>query len=412
MNNKNRIKCPQCGYEFAADEAFYRQAEEKIKAQLEEKAARQAQILNEQKKKLQEEKEELERLKSEQEKAVQERLEKEKKKLREQAENKAREEFEQQLKTLREENEKRKAENIKLKQKELELLQKENELKDKEEELRLDMEKEMLKKREEIAAEIRRKLEEKKEMEILEYKKKLEDQKKLVEEMRRRQEQGSMELQGEVQELALEEFLKMQYPHDKVEGVPKGMSGADVIHTVINSAGQQCGKIIYESKRTKAFSDSWIEKLKEDQRRAQADLAVIVTRAMPKDMERFGPKNRVWICSYQEVKGLSFALREILIQTQAVKSAEENKADKMEVLYNYLTGPEFSRRIEAIVEGFTGMKADLDKEKRAMQKIWKEREKQIEKVISNTADMYGAIKGIAGKAIGPVKSLELPGAEE
>ncbi|MCD4692967.1 MAG: DUF2130 domain-containing protein, partial [Calditrichales bacterium] len=249
---------------------------------------------------------------------------------------------------------------------------------------------------------------EKNELKFREYKKQLEDQKKLIEEMKRKSEQGSMKMQGEVQELALEELLKTQFLSDIIEDIPTGVQGADVIQTVVNEIQQVCGKIIYESKRTKLFSDKWIEKLKNDQRRQQAELAVIVTEVMPKDMNRFGCKNGVWICNYQEVKGLSFVLREMLIKTHSVKSAEVNKTDKMEMLYNYLTGEDFSQRVAAIVEGFSTLKTDIDKEKRAMQKIWKEREKQIEKVIANTIDMYGSIKGIAGKAVGTVKALELP----
>ena len=226
--------------------------------------------------------------------------------------------------------------------------------------------------------------------------------------MSRKAEQGSMQLQGEILELALEDFLRAQYHFDNIEEVAKGARGADVTQTVINDLGQVCGKIIYETKRTKAFGGDWIEKLKSDQREQLADIAVLVTETMPKNMERFGNKNGVWICSYPEVKGLSYVLRETLIKMQAVKSADENKTDKMALLYNYLTSQEFANNIEAIVESFDSLKSGLEKEKRAMQKIWKEREKQIDKVIGSTVDMYASIKGIAGKSIATVEALELP----
>ena len=225
--------------------------------------------------------------------------------------------------------------------------------------------------------------------------------------MQRKAEQGSMQMQGEVQELALEDLLRNEYPFDIVEEVPKGISGADVIQTVFNSFQQVCGKIIYESKRTKAFSESWIEKLKEDQRNQQADIAIIITETLPKEIDKFSRKDGVWICSFNEAKALSFVLREMIIKTHSVKSSEENKGDKMSLLYNYLISDDFRHRVESIVDGFSGLKGDLDKEKRAMQKIWKEREKQIEKVTSNTIDMYASIKGIAGSAIGTVQALEL-----
>jgi hypothetical protein len=226
----------------------------------------------------------------------------------------------------------------------------------------------------------------------------LEDQKKLTEEMQRKANQGSMQMQGEILELVLEEELKAEFPFDIIEEVPKGVKGADLIQTVVNGRQQSCGKIIYEGKRTKAFSESWIEKLKEDQRVSGASLAVIVTETMPKEMSRFGRKDGVWIC--------------ILIREYEARASMEDKGDKMSMLYSYLTGNEFRQRVEAIVEGFSAMKEDIEKEKRAMMKLWKEREKQIEKVITNTIDMYGSVKGIAGNSIGDVKSLELPGGDE
>ncbi len=226
--------------------------------------------------------------------------------------------------------------------------------------------------------------------------------------MDRKVKQGSMQMQGEVMELALTEFLTNEYPLDVIEEVAVGKRGADVIQTVCNDAGEVCGKILYESKRTKSFKPEWIAKLKSDQRSQQTDLAVIVTESMPREMNHFGSRERVWICSFPEVKGLSFALREMLISVHSVRVAEVDKSDKMSLLYSYLTSTEFSQRIDAIVEGFSDMKTDIDKEKNAMQRIWKARETNIKKVISNTIDMYGSIKGIAGKAVGTVKALELP----
>ncbi|MEN6510792.1 MAG: DUF2130 domain-containing protein [Chloroherpetonaceae bacterium] len=324
------------------------------------------------------------------------------------------EDFELKIKQLEEENEKRKAENKELKEKELALLRKERELREKEENMQLDLEKKMLEKRDEIAREIIKKEQEKTELKYKEYEKQLEDQKKLIEEMKRKADQGSMQLQGEVQELALADLLKNEFPFDLIDDVPKGVNGADVIQTVINKNQQDCGKIIYESKRTKNFSDSWIEKLKNDQREQGAILAVIVTEALPKDMNSFGRKDGIWICTYNDVKTLTFILREMIIREHSVLSAQENKGDKMELLYNYLVSDDFRQRIEAIVEGFSTLKIEMDREKRAMQKIWKEREKQIEKVIGNTINMYGSIRGIAGNVIAPVKALELaePDTEE
>jgi hypothetical protein len=238
--------------------------------------------------------------------------------------------------------------------------------------------------------------------------KQLEDQKKLTEEMKRKQEQGSMQLQGEVQELAIEEWLASKFPLDTIEEIKKGARGGDCIQIVHSRTEQNCGTIYYESKRTKDFQPSWIEKFKADIRDKGANIGVLVTEVMPSDMDRMGLKDGIWICNYEEFKGLCAVLRESILQVNNAVITQENKGDKMDLLYDYLTSSTFRMQIEAIVEGFTQMKSDLDSEKRSMQRIWKQREKQIEKVVTNTIDMYGSVKGIAGNAIQSVKALELP----
>ena len=299
-----------------------------------------------------------------------------------------------------------------LRKKEIDFLEKERALKDEKDRMELEKKQFELHIQDQIKEKLSKDFETKYDLIIKEKEKQLEDQKKLAAEMQRKAEQGSMQLQGEVQEMGLEEMLKNTFIYDEISEVGKGIRGADVIQTVKNELGQACGKIIYESKRTQNFGGDWIEKLKDDQRQIGAEIAVLVTQTMPKDMERFGEKEGVWICNYLEMKGLVFALRKILIQTQTAKSANENKTDKMSLLYSFLTSNQFRQQMEAIVESFTTMKADLDKERRAMQRIWKERETQIEKVIGSTIDMYGSIRGIAGNAIAPIQYLELPGSEE
>jgi len=254
---------------------------------------------------------------------------------------------------------------------------------------------------------IKRQEEAKVELKIKELQKQLEDQKKLTEEMKRKQEQGSMQLQGEVQELAIEEWLMAKFPLDTIEEIKKGARGGDCIQIVNTYTAQNCGKIYYESKRTKEFHATWVEKFKADMREKGADIGVIVTEAMPAGFDRMGVMDGIWICSYEEFKGLSLVLRESVIKlTQAVAS-QENKGDKMHLLYDFLTSNTFKMQVEAIVEGFSGMKNSLESEKRAMQRIWKEREKQIDKVIENTIDMYGSIRGIAGNAVESIQALEL-----
>jgi hypothetical protein len=229
-----------------------------------------------------------------------------------------------------------------------------------------------------------------------EMEEKLEAQKKLAEEMRRKAEQGSMQLQGEAQELVLEETLRSHFPFDIISEVGKGVRGADCIQTVRNSFGQECGKIIYESKRTKDFSNEWIDKLKADMRSQGADVAVIVTQAMPRDMDGFGEKEGVWICSFNEAKAVAYMLRDGIIRVFNAARSQENKGDKMHLLYNYLTSNEFAEQWKAIREGFMSMKLSIQKERDAMEKLWKSREKQLEKILLNAAHIRGSIEGIAG----------------
>ena len=229
--------------------------------------------------------------------------------------------------------------------------------------------------------------------------------------MKRKQEQGSMQMQGEVQELAIEEWLAAQFPLDTIEEIKKGARGGDCIQVVNTRSRQNCGKIYYESKRTKDFQPSWIEKFKADMREKGADIGVLVTEAMPSDFDRMGIKDGIWICTYEEFKGLCAVLRESMLQISLAVSSQENKGDKMHMLYDYLTSNTFRMQVEAIVEGFSTMKNDLESEKRSMQRIWKQREKQIDKVTTNTIDMYGSIKGIAGNAIQSVRALELTGSD-
>ena len=230
-------------------------------------------------------------------------------------------------------------------------------------------------------------------MRLKELEKQLEDQKKLAEEMKRRADQGSMQLQGEVQELALEKLLQVAFPFDQVEPIGKGIRGADCTLTVRNPSGQECGKIIYESKRTKNFEADWIDKLKSDMRQQGAQVAILVTRAMPKDMTCFGEKNGVWICNFSEVKALTEALRDGVIRIFQASRNQQNKGDKMHLLYDYLTSSEFSEQWKAIREGFSSMKMSIQRERDTMEKLWKVREKQLEKVLLNAAHIKGSMEG-------------------
>jgi len=230
---------------------------------------------------------------------------------------------------------------------------------------------------------------------------------KQIEELKRRAEQGSQQLQGEVQELELEGLLKQSFPTDLFTPVPKGEFGGDVVHAVARGEGLVCGKILWESKRTKNWSDGWLVKLRDDQRAAKADLAVIVTQALPKGVETFGHVDGVWVTSTRTFLPLAVALRHTLLELALARQAGEGQQTKMELVYHYLTGPRFRQRVTAIIEKFEEMQADLTKERAAMTKLWAKREMQIQAVLSATAGMYGDLQGIAGQAIETIESLDV-----
>ncbi|WQZ68558.1 DUF2130 domain-containing protein [Helicobacter pylori] len=254
---------------------------------------------------------------------------------------------------------------------------------------------------------IEKALHEKNELKFKQQEEQLEMLRNELKNAQRKAELSSQQFQGEVQELAIEEFLRQKFPLDSVEEIKKGQRGGDCIQVVHTREFQNCGKIYYESKRTKEFQKAWVEKLKSDMREIGADVGVIVSEALPKEMERMGLFEGVWVCSFEEFKGLSAVLREGVIQVGLAKKSQENKGDKVNLLYHYLTSSEFSMQVNAIIEGFEQLRADLESEKRAMARIWKSREKQMEKVFEGTINMYGSIKGIAGNVIGQVKALEL-----
>ena len=416
MQNKNQIKCPNCGTSIDVQDILSHQLEDEIKQKYQAQLAQEKQRYQSEVETLNKAKDEFELKKKEANELFKERVEKQlredrkvmEEKLKQQLKAEQSDQFDTLQKELNEKSEQIKE--LNRTKAEIEKLKREkSELKEiAEAEAQKNLNATLISEKEKI----RKSEEEKNEMRFKEMQKQLEDQKKLTEEMKRKQEQGSMQLQGEVQELAIEEWLMGQFPLDTIEEIKKGARGGDCIQVVNTRAHQNCGTIYYESKRTKDFQPSWIEKFKADIRERGANIGVLVTEVMPSDMDRMGLRDGIWICNYDEFKGLCAVIRESIVQLSMAVSSQENKGDKMHMLYDFLTSNTFRMQVEAIVEGFTAMKTGLDSEKRAMQRIWKEREKQIDKVITNTVDMYGSIKGIAGNAIQSVKALELPGEGE
>jgi len=260
--------------------------------------------------------------------------------------------------------------------------------------------------RKKIAEEIAKQADEAYRLKEAEKDKQLQDARKVNEELRRKLEQGSQQTQGEVLELELEEFLKSNFPFDAIEPVPKGISGADVLQRVHSQTGKLCGTIVWESKRTKTWSEPWITKLKEDQRAVKAEIAVLVSEVLPKDVNGFEYRDGVWVCGYPFIANLTSALRMQIIQIASAKQLVAGKEGKMEVLYKYVTSTEFIHRVQAIVEGFSAMQTDLQKERAVSDRQFSKREKQIQQVIANTSGMYGDLQGLLGTSMQTIPALE------
>lgn len=289
-----------------------------------------------------------------------------------------------------------------------ELIRKQRELDDAKREMDLTIEKQV----QESLATVREKAkldaEEGMKLKVMEKEHTILSMQKQIEELKRKAEQGSQQLQGEVQELELEAVLSGKFPTDTIEPVPKGEHGGDVLHRVFGALPVCCGTILWESKRTKNWSDGWLAKLREDQRAAKADFAIMVTQALPKDVDTFDHVDGVWITCSRTVVPVAIALRHSLIELAMARQAGEGQQTKMELVYQYLTGPRFRHRVQAIVEKFSDMQSDLDKERKTMTKLWAKREEQIRCVIASTAGMYGDLQGIAGKTLQEIEGLDMP----
>ena len=295
----------------------------------------------------------------------------------------------------------------KAQQAQAELIRKQRELDDAKREMELTVEKRV----QELLATTRekatREAEDKLRLKVAEREQTIAAMQRQIEELKRKSEQGSQQLQGEVQELELETVLRGRFPRDRVDPVPKGEHGGDVLHRVFGSLPQSCGTILWESKRTKNWSDGWLTKLRDDQRTAKAEFAVIVSQVLPKDVDTFDHVDGVWITGPRTVIPVAIALRYSLIELAMARQASEGQQTKMELIYQYLTGPRFRQRVQAIVEKFTDMHEDLERERKTMTKLWAKREEQIRRVIESTAGMYGDLQGIAGKTLQEIEGLDI-----
>jgi len=401
-----QAKCPKCSHEFSLSEEFQKGVEKKWEKLSVEKAEK---VKKEYEATLQKEKINLWKI------------------AQEKADEKIKLEYDTQLKNLEIQNTENKQKLEKSQQKELEFLKKERDLEEKSKNIELELEKKLQielkeerkkqnEKMEKLITDEKIRIEEniKKEflddhrLKLAEKDKQMEQMKKSLEDAQRRAEQGSMQIQGDVKENDLRDMLQKEFIADVIEDVPTGIRGADIIQTVRNNLGQKSGVIVWESKNTKSWTESWLQKLKDDQANIGADIAILVSKTLPENVEQYEFRNGVWIVGYKFALSLIKLLRFHILEIGSVKTSLEGQDEKMNMLYKYLSSPQFKNKIENIVDAFSSMKSDLDAEKRSFQKHWSKREKQLERVMMNTSGFYGDLQGIIGNSLQKVEALELP----
>jgi hypothetical protein len=400
---KLMITCPECKHEFSPDQSLKHQLDHLM---LEERTALAASF-SEKEKALNKVKEELNKKSTSLDQLVSEQVNAQQAKIKTDLEKKVRGDFSAELDGLRKELDEKQAKLNKAKELEIEIERIKRETKEHEDSIRLKYEKELNTERAKIETSIVDREAQRHELKFAEQEKKLTDLKKQLDEAVRKAEQGSMQTQGEVQELALEVLLSDLFKFDSIQEVPKGQNGADTVQVVRTQYGKECGIIAYESKRTKNFSEGWIGKLKDDMREHGANHGILVTDAMPKDMPTFGMRNGIWICTLKDVAGLASAIRQICITEANIKTTEVNRTEKIQALYNYLMSSEFKQRVEAIIETATEMRETIDKQRKSMLASWKKQENGVDQMSFLMTDIVGSIDGISGNALGPIRGLEL-----
>ncbi|MDD5135057.1 MAG: DUF2130 domain-containing protein [Phycisphaerae bacterium] len=391
------IKCPKCGTKIPLSEALTSQIEDSIRAQYEAELAKKSQELEKEKQMLKKQQEELEKQRQSIDEKVTELLKVERKNIAEQEKAKILAEQSEQTKALEQELEEKRKQILEANKKELELRKQQQKLEEEKAAIELTVQRQIDEERKKISEEAGKKATEEQQFKMREKDDLIKSMQGQIENLKRRAEAGSQEAQGEAMEGALKDILQQTFPFDRIEEVKKGQRGADVVQTVRNTTGKECGKILWEAKNTQAFNKDWIEKLKKDQQEEQAELAVITTITLPKEIKGFGIVKDVWITDYQTAICLATALRYGLINVAREKLVVTNQSTVKDIVYRYVTGQEFNLQIKSIVTAFGRMKDDLESERRAMQKYWKSREKQIETVLDGMSNIYGAIEGYVGQ---------------
>lgn len=390
------IKCPKCGTLIPLTEALTGQIEQSIKLRYEAEAAGKAKELEDAKAILARKAKELEAKGEAIDAQVADKVKAERKGIAEAERKKVIAEQSEQTKALEEELAEQNKKLTGMQKQEIDLRKKQREMEQKQQELELENQRKLDEERKKIAEDASRKAVEEQQLKMREKDDQLAVMKKQIDELKRKSEVGSQEAQGEALEQELQEYLERTFPYDRFEEVKKGARGADILQVVHSSAGKECGKILWESKNTKEFQKDWPEKLKKDQQEAGADIAVIMSVALPKGIDGFGQYGGVWVTDYKLSIGLATALRLHLVDVARQKLVTAGQNSVKDILYQYITGQEFTMSIRAVVEAFQRMNRELAKEKNAMDRIWKRREKQISVVIENVAGIYGSVEGLVG----------------
>lgn len=431
----DEIECPKCGHSIPVSEALRHQLTEELKEQINQKEKdfsirekeikdKEVQIKEQQKdvekrvekevsiaissreKELKARETQLSESERSVEKKVKDAVDQQRAKLEADAKKKAEEVFSVEMQDAKSQLQETK-EKLKIAEKaELDLRKRERELEEKQQNVELETARQLSAQKAEVEESMSKKFTEEHRLKDHEKEKVIQDLKVALEDANRKAQQGSQQLQGEVQELDIEAILKEQFPHDEIVPVPKGIRGADALQIVKMPSGTVCGSILWESKRTKNWSEAWIKKLKDDQREAKADIAVIISEILPKDLPNSGHRDRVWIGNYSTLKLLSVALHTSLVGIASAKLASDNKDEISDLLFRYVTGPEFRQKVEAMIDTYKDMKETIDREKRASIARWSKQEKQIDKVIAITAGTYGDLRGLIGSSMQSIPALE------
>ncbi len=402
-----QVTCPNCRSEFPIDQIMSAQMAEKIRNELETEFSKKTRLLTAEREEIATRRKDLETSQQQLDKRVQETVAKARKKIEADARVVAQQMVSVELKDRKEQLSEATQKLQLLQDNELRLRKEKRQLEEQAEQKELEVARRLDEERQKIRATALSQAQEQNQLKLAEKEQTIDSMRKKIDELVLKAEQGSQQLQGEVQELALESMLPSEFPGDVIQPVAKGVKGADVLHHVFDKTGRECGTILWESKRTKNWSDKWLSKVIDDQQEAKASCACIVTAAMPESVRYFEELNGVWVASWSCARSVAIALRRVLIESARARRATEGQHDKMELVYNYIHSAEFSNRVRGVVKPYIDMQADLETEKRAITRQWNKRQKQLEQAIASTVGLFGDLQGIMGSGLQEIEEMDI-----